>query len=84
MQKVQIDINTVRYSDGSKTVTCVYDAHGCENYEYAVFLGEHMQTLWGEVTVVGDELHLAVEGDSGVWRYSNDEAGWLLLAQEAG
>ena len=87
MRATQIDVNTVRYSSNngdSKVVTCVYDAHGCEDYDYAVFLGENMGTLWGTVTVEGDELHLTVEGDTGVWRYSNDADGWLLLAQEAG
>ena len=84
MQKQQVNENTVQFSNSSKTVTCVYDAHGCEDYDFAVFLGASMQTLWGTVRDEAGELLLQVTGCNTVWRYSNDDAGWLLLAQEAG
>jgi len=63
------------YSNG--TETCSVEG---EQAQGEVFRGEQ---LWGYYAVEGEELTLTLEnGDNTVLRYSNDDAGWALLAHE--
>ena len=84
MQQTQVNANVLRYSNDNGVATRVCDEHGCEDYDYAVFAGADMQMLWGTVCEEGETLLLTLNnGEGTVLRYSNDDAGWDLLAAEA-